>query len=90
MKDVIYSFLKNYQEHLKNYLENRRDIYNSEFGMSHKTLCFSHVTSFQGCTSQYGLTFLRYQPAKLVNLTVEILPDPAVDILMFGVKVAAS
>ena len=48
MKDIIYSFLKNLLIAPKNYLEQKRDIYNSDFGISHKTLCFSHVTSFQG------------------------------------------
>ena len=33
---------------MKNYLEHRRDIYYSDFGISHKTLCFNHVTSFRG------------------------------------------
>ena len=28
-------------------MEQRRDIYNSDFGISHKTLRFSHVTSFK-------------------------------------------
>ena len=48
MKDIIYSFLKNLFIAPKNYLEQKRDIYNSDFGISHKTLCFSHMTSFQG------------------------------------------
>ena len=30
-------------------LEHRRDNYNSDFDISHKTLSFSHVTFFQGC-----------------------------------------
>ena len=68
-------------------MDHRRHIYNSDFGISHQTFCFSHVTSFQGCHVTYGLIFWRCQPAKVANLTAEIHSVPAANILMFGVKV---
>ena len=89
MKDIIYSFSKKLLITLKKLFGVETFIILIvAFPTKYSVSVMKHT--FKAATSQYGLIFRRCQPARVVDLTVEILSVLAVKIVTFGVKLATS